>query len=90
MAGQPVRTGGADLAVVVDRGIFRGLDPGGANRTTLWEIASKFMVENAGPVGEHGREISIGMWARQWSHCSRRSKNQTRNVVAALLEAAYP
>jgi len=51
---EPVGTCRADLTVVVDRGIFRGLDAGGANRTTLWEIAGKFIVENARPVGEHG------------------------------------
>ena len=54
VACQPVRTGGADLAVVVDRGIFSRLDTGGAYRTTLWEIANKFIVENTGSVGEHG------------------------------------
>jgi hypothetical protein len=54
VARQPVRTGGADLAVVVDRRFFGSLEAGRARCTTLWEIAGKFIVENAGSVGEHG------------------------------------
>ena len=54
VAGEAVRTGGADLAVVIDRGIVGSLDAGRARRTTLWEIAGKFIVKNAGSTGEHG------------------------------------
>ena len=54
VSGEAVRTIGADLAVVIDRGIFGGLDSPRARRTTLWEIAGKFIVENAGSAGEHG------------------------------------
>jgi hypothetical protein len=35
VSGKAVRTVGADLAVVVDRGIFGGLDAGGAGGTAL-------------------------------------------------------
>jgi len=54
VSGEPVRTGGANLAVVVDRRFFGSLDVGGARCTTLWEIPCKFIVENARSVGEHG------------------------------------
>jgi hypothetical protein len=54
VAGKAVRTGGADLAVVVDWGIFGCFDGGRAGRTALWEIAVKFIVEDMGPVGKHG------------------------------------
>jgi hypothetical protein len=54
VAGEAVRTGRADLAMVVDRGIVGCLDGGGADRTALWEIAVKFIVEDVGPVGKHG------------------------------------
>ncbi len=54
VARQAVRTGGADLAVVVDRRLLGGFEAGRARCTTLWEIAGKFIVENAGSVREHG------------------------------------
>ena len=54
VSGEAVRTIGADLAVVIDRGIIGSLDSLRARRTTLWEIAGKFVVENAGSAGEHG------------------------------------
>lgn len=54
VACEAVRTGGANLAVVVDRGIVGSLDPSRACRTTLWEIGSKFIVKDMGSVGEHG------------------------------------
>lgn len=40
--------------MVVDWGIFGSLDASGADRTTLWEIAGNFIVENMWSVGEHG------------------------------------
>jgi len=54
VAGKAVGAGGADLAVVI-HGQFAGrFFRRGADRTTLWEIAGKFIVENVGSVGEHG------------------------------------
>lgn len=52
--GEAVRTVGADLAVMVEGGIFDSFDGGGAGRTALWKIAAKFIVEDMGPVGKHG------------------------------------
>jgi hypothetical protein len=54
VTGEPVGTGGADLAVVVDRGVFGSLKAGEARRTILWDIAGKFIIENVWPVGKHG------------------------------------
>ena len=54
VAGKAVGTGRADLAVVIHRQFAGGIFGRGADRTTLWEIAGKFIVENVGSVGEHG------------------------------------
>jgi hypothetical protein len=54
VSGEPVRTGRADLAVVVDRWFLGGLDAGGARRTILRKFGRKIAVEDVGSVGEHG------------------------------------
>jgi hypothetical protein len=54
VAGKAVGAGGADLAVVIHGQFAGGFFGRSADRTTLWEIAGKFIVENVGSVGEHG------------------------------------
>jgi hypothetical protein len=51
---QPVRAGGADLAVVVDWQIFGSLEADAANRAILRKIGHNFAIEDVGSVGEHG------------------------------------
>jgi hypothetical protein len=48
VAGEAVRAGGADLAVVVDGGFASGAD------LTLWKIRSNFIIKDMGSVGKHG------------------------------------
>ncbi len=51
---QPVRAGRADLAVMINRLLLGWLCLRGTGHTTLWEFGGKFIVEDMGPVGEHG------------------------------------
>lgn len=55
VAGQAVRAGGADLAVMID---WRFVAIGGADRSALPEIRGNFignlMIEDVGSVGKHG------------------------------------
>ena len=56
MSGEAMRAGGADLAMVIDGGVVSRR--GGADRSVLPEIRTNFMgnlmIEDVGPVGEHG------------------------------------
>ena len=59
VAAQPAAARGAHLAVV----LHWRLAPGGACRTTLWEIGRKIGVKGARPLRQHAGEISIEKWA---------------------------
>ena len=54
VACEAVGAGGADLAMVVDRGIFGSLDAAGHAAPLCGKFGSKFIIKDMGSVGEHG------------------------------------
>jgi hypothetical protein len=61
-----------------------------ANHPVLWKSRSNFIIKDVGPVGKHGSDITMKMWAAATLDCGRRPKNQIRYAVMFLLKRRTP